>query len=63
MILTDLLILFFYVIVLVRVAIAVTKHYNQKQRGEERIYSNLQFHVIVHPQRKSGQGLKAGAWR
>jgi hypothetical protein len=45
--------------VLVLVSIDKTKHYDQKQVEEERVY--LYFHIlIVHHRRKAGWELKQG---
>ena len=39
---------------LVRIPIAVLKHYDQKELGE-RVYFSLKFHITVHYHRTSGQ--------
>lgn len=44
-----------------RVSIAVIKHYNLKQIGEERVY--FAFIFTVSHQRKSGLELKAETWK
>jgi hypothetical protein len=43
-----------------RVSIAVIKHQNKNQFGEERICFSLQFYITVCHQRISGQGFKQG---
>lgn len=39
--------------VLVRIPIAVLKHYDQKELEEERVYFSLKFHIRVHYHRTS----------
>ena len=46
-------------IVLVRIAIAVMQHHDQKQLVEERVYST-QFHITSHNQNQLCQELKWG---
>lgn len=46
--------------VLARASIVETKHHNQKQGGEERIYFTLHLHIRSHHQGEAGQGLKQG---
>jgi hypothetical protein len=41
-----------------RVSIAVIKHHDQKQPGQERVYFSLQFHTTDHHWGKSGQELR-----
>jgi hypothetical protein len=43
---------------LIRVSTDLAKHHDQKQGGEERVYSALQFHTTVHHQRNLGQEFK-----
>lgn len=48
-------------IVLVRVTVAVIKHHNQKQLGEEKVYStHSSTQLIAHHQKQQGQEFKQG---
>jgi hypothetical protein len=48
--------------VLVRVTIAVMKHCDQKQLGEERVYFTLEFHITVEGSQGRNSNL-VGTWR
>jgi hypothetical protein len=50
----------YQLIVLVRITIAMIKHYNQKQLGQERACLMYTSSIIVHQKRKSGKELKQG---
>ena len=43
-------------------SVAGTNH-NQKQRGEERVYSTYNSQATVHHEAREGQELEAGSWR
>jgi hypothetical protein len=50
-------------IVLVRVSLAVIKHHDKKQLGEERVYFfGLFFMIMVPSLRKVREELEAGTW-
>ena len=46
-----------YLIVLVRVSVAIMKYHDQKASWGRKGLLGLHFHLIVHHQRKSGQEL------
>lgn len=47
-------------IILISITVAVTKHHDQSNLGEDGVLFSLHFHITTHHQRKLGWELKQG---